>query len=198
MLKRTSILAATLILAACGGDDTAGDTGIQMDPGMDMDAPDVTMDAAPAPLRATAELRDADNQVVGSVSFEETEAGVRLALDASGLPPGPRAFHIHQTGECTPPDFTSAGPHFNPSGAQHGMDNPQGPHAGDMPNIAVADDGTVQFAIDNDRVTLAPGPNSILDGDGSAVVIHASPDDNVSDPSGNAGDRIACGVITAS
>lgn len=198
MLKRTSILATTLIFVACGGDDTPGDSGMQMDPGMDMGTPDATMEPAPAPLRATAELRDADNQVVGSVSFEETEAGVRLALDASGLPAGPHAFHIHETGECSPPDFTSAGGHFNPSGAQHGLDNPQGPHAGDMPNIAVSENGTVQYAVDNDRISLAPGPNSILDADGSAVVIHASPDDNVSDPAGDAGARIACGVVTAS
>src|SRR5690606_11945130 len=102
-----------------------------------------------------------------------------------------------ETGECTPPDFTSAGGHFNPTAAQHGLENPDGPHAGDMPNIEVGADGTASVTVENDRITLSEGPNSILDADGSALMIHASADDNVSDPAGNAGARIACGVITS-
>lgn len=195
MLKRTSILAAALVLTACGGDDVADDPAMDMN--MDMASDDTVMQAPQTPQRATAELRDADDQVVGTVSFEESEAGVRVTLAGTGLPQGTHAFHIHETGECTAPDFTSAGGHFNPTGAQHGLDNPQGPHAGDMPNVDVGADGTVQFSVDNDRIALGDGQNSILDADGSAVVIHASADDNVSDPAGNAGDRIACGVVTA-
>lgn len=195
MLKRTSILAAALVLTACGGDDVADDPAMDMN--MDMASDDTVMQPPQTPQRATAELRDADDQVVGTVSFEESEAGVRVTLAGTGLPQGTHAFHIHETGECTAPDFTSAGGHFNPTGAQHGLDNPQGPHAGDMPNVDVGADGTVQFSVDNDRIALGDGQNSILDADGSAVVIHASADDNVSDPAGNAGDRIACGVVTA-
>lgn len=195
MLKRTSVLAATLMLAACGGDDVADDPAMDMN--MDMAAGDSVMQPPQTPMRATAELRDANDQVVGTVSFEEIEAGVRVTLAGTGLPEGTHAFHIHETGECTPPDFTSAGGHFNPTNAQHGLDNPQGPHAGDMPNVDIGADGTVQFSVDNERITLSDGPNSILDADGSAVMIHASADDNVTDPSGDAGARIACGVVTA-
>ena len=195
MLRTTAICAALLLAAGCAADENAEVSDVQTE---DVQT-DQTQGAAPAQenLRATAQLLDAQGQQVGRATLEEGEAGVRIDLDLSGLPAGTHAFHIHQTGECTAPDFSSAGGHFNPTNAQHGLENPQGPHAGDMQNFDANDDGAARFATDNDRVTLAPGANSLMDTDGSALVIHASADDNVSDPAGNAGDRIACGVITA-
>lgn len=194
MFRKTAICASMLLAAACAADEPAEDTAALGTPQdtqqMDMATPEQT------PQTATAELQNADGEVVATATLEETEAGVRIALEATGIPEGVHAFHIHETGQCTPPDFASAGGHFNPTNAQHGLENPQGPHAGDMENFEVAADSTARFAVDNDRVTLAPGPNSLFDADGSALVIHASADDNVTDPAGNAGDRIACGVIT--
>lgn len=190
MLKKSAACAALLLAAACAAEE----------PETDMAADTTMQSQAPAPaqqnLRATAELRDAQGQSVGTATLEEREGGVRIDVNVSGLPPGTHAFHIHETGECTPPEFTSAGGHFNPTNAQHGLENPRGPHAGDMENFEVGDDGTARISTDNDRVTLAAGTNSLLDADGSALVIHASADDNVSDPAGNAGARIACGMIT--
>lgn len=195
MLRITSICGAVLLAAACAADDGAelSDTGTA---GADVVDTQTMAPAQQQPQTASAQLQDAQGQSVGTATLTESEAGVRIDLQASNLPAGTHAFHVHMTGECTPPDFSSAGGHFNPTGAQHGLENPQGPHAGDMPNFDVGDDGTARVTVDNDRITLAPGTNSVLDADGSALVIHAAADDNVSDPAGNAGDRIACGVIS--
>lgn len=191
MLKKTSLCATLLLTAACAADEPAEE------PALDAPAAAPAVDPVQSTQRATAELRNAEGQLVGTATLEEGESGVRIALEAANLPEGTHAFHVHETGECTPPDFTSAGGHFNPTGAQHGLENPQGPHAGDMENFDVGADGTAQIAVDNDRVTLAAGQNSLLDADGSALVVHAGADDYVTDPSGDAGDRIACGVITS-
>ena len=195
MLKKTTICASLILLAACGG-EPADDAAVQ-EPSQ-VGGPDTAQAAAPAAGAATAnaEVRDAQGASLGTARFEEGESGVRIALQLTGLPEGTHGFHIHQVGECTAPGFESAGSHFNPTNRQHGLENPQGPHAGDMENIEVGAGGTVQLAIDNDRITLGGGPNSLLDADGSSIVFHAQADDNVTDPSGNSGDRIACGVIT--
>ncbi len=157
----------------------------------------VAMLAAQNPATtAKADLADAQGKEVGKAEFTQTPDGVRIALTLSGLAPGQHAFHIHNVGKCEGPDFKSAGAHFNPYNKKHGLKNPEGPHAGDMENIEVGSDGTGTAEIANKQVTLAEGPNSLFLEGGTAIVIHASPDDNVTDPAGNAGARIACGVIT--
>jgi Cu-Zn family superoxide dismutase len=134
-------------------------------------------------------------ETIGTASFEETSGGVRLHLTATFLDPGIHGFHIHQGGTCTPPTFESAEGHFNPTGAEHGMDMPGGPHAGDLLNLEVGADGTVEADRTVDGVYLHEGPNSIA---GRALVIHAMPDDYMTQPTGAAGGRVACGVITPS
>lgn len=147
------------------------------------------------PLSAGASLRDKDGKDVGVVTLVETDEGLRVALTGYRLPPGTHGVHIHAVGQCQPPDFTSAGAHFNPASKQHGRLNPAGPHAGDLPNLVVAASGEGGFDITTKAMTLAPGPNSILGDKGTTVIIHAAADDEKTDPTGNSGGRIACGVI---
>ena len=147
------------------------------------------------PTTAKADFADSQGKKVGTAELTQTADGVKIALAVSGLAPGQHAFHIHTAGKCEGPDFKSAGAHFNPYNKKHGLKNPEGPHAGDMENIQVGSDGTGTAEIVNKQVTLADGPNSLFHEGSMAIVIHASPDDNVTDPAGNAGARIACGVI---
>lgn len=145
---------------------------------------------------AKAALKDAAGKEVGQVQLVQTPNGVLLKMSLKGVPAGDRAFHIHAVGKCEPP-FTSAGPHFNPAGKKHGMEAADGSHAGDMPNLHVPASGELVVEIANPMISLVKGqPNTVFDADGSAIVIHAGPDDYKSDPAGNAGDRIVCGVIT--
>jgi Cu-Zn family superoxide dismutase len=145
---------------------------------------------------AKAVLKDATSKDVGTVRLIQTPHGVLLKVALKGVPAGERAFHIHAIGKCEPP-FTSAGEHFNPAGRKHGVEVKEGSHAGDMPNLHVPANGELAVDVVNHMITLAKGqPNSVFDADGSAIVIHAGPDDYKSDPAGNAGDRIVCGVIT--
>ena len=152
--------------------------------------------APPPPTTATAELKDVKGTVVGTATLIQISDGVRLVLDVRGLPPGDKAVHIHEVGTCDAP-FTSAGNHFNPDGKAHGLLNPGGPHAGDLPNMRVGTDGTGRLETMNYRVSLDPGPTSVFDADGSALVVHAAADDFKTDPTGEAGARIACGVVTS-
>jgi Cu-Zn family superoxide dismutase len=147
------------------------------------------------PTTATARLTNAQGEVVGSATLTEVSGGVLVILTARGLPAGDKGVHIHAVGMCEPPAFTSAGGHVNPGGRQHGLQNPRGPHAGDLPNIRIEADGSGRLESLNDRITLGAGPTSLFDGDGSALVIHAAADDLQTDPTGNSGGRLACGVI---
>jgi Cu-Zn family superoxide dismutase len=151
--------------------------------------------AATPPLSATAELKSADGKDVGTATLTQTRSGVRIALALKGLPPGEHAFHVHAVGKCEPP-FTSAGPHFNPEQKKHGKLNKEGHHAGDMDNIRIPESGNLTVQVVDKDITLEKGkPNSLFQEGGTALVVHAGKDDYMSDPAGNAGDRIACGVI---
>ena len=142
------------------------------------------------------DLKDAKGNSVGTAMISPaTGGGVSIDLDLKGLPAGEHALHFHAVPKCEAP-FTSAGSHFNPAMKKHGMQNPEGPHAGDMSNVVVAANGTARTTVTNKHVTLGSEANSLYANGGTALVIHASADDMKTDPAGNAGDRIACGVIT--
>lgn len=146
-------------------------------------------------MSATASLKGVDGSEHGTVTFTQTPAGVLLIAELTGLPPGEHGFHLHETGACEPP-FESAGGHYNPTEAEHGYKMVGGPHAGDMANIHVPDSGDLTIEVFNPSVTLEEGaPETLFDEDGTAVVVHAGADDYESQPSGDAGDRIACGVV---
>jgi superoxide dismutase, Cu-Zn family len=145
---------------------------------------------------ARATLKNADGKTVGEANLAEGAHGVVIRLVISGLPAGQHAVHVHAVGKCEPP-FDSAGGHFNPNAKKHGIEAAEGAHAGDMPNLHVPSNGDLAVEILNTDITLEKGrPNSVFDPDGSALVVHANADDYKSDPAGNAGGRIACGVIT--
>ena len=146
--------------------------------------------------QATAELKNAKGEAVGSASLWEDANGVRIAAQVRGISAGRHGIHIHAVGKCDPPEFTTAGGHFNPGGKKHGLKTSAGPHAGDLPNLVVGADGTGRLEYPTRLVTLGSGPTSLFDADGSALVLHANPDDETTDPTGNSGGRIACGVVT--
>jgi superoxide dismutase, Cu-Zn family len=142
-------------------------------------------------------LKDKDGATVGTATLQAAPGGgVQINLAITKLPPGEHGIHIHQVAKCEGPDFSTAGGHFNPGGKKHGMQNPDGPHAGDMNNFTVDADGKATRVINDPRVSLGSDANSVFTGGGTALVIHAGPDDMKTDPSGNSGGRIACGVIT--
>jgi Cu-Zn family superoxide dismutase len=152
----------------------------------------VLASAAPS---ATVTLRDAQGKAVGTATIAPGDGGVKISVSVSGVTPGLHGFHVHAVGKCEGPEFKSAGGHFNPATREHGLDNPKGSHAGDMPNLSVGPDGTGKGEFLARGATLEPGAGSLFPDGGTALVLHAGPDDMKSDPAGNAGARIACGVI---
>jgi len=177
---------ATLIVGACGYE--ARQTPITP----------AQADGATA-IRAIALIRDAQNNVVGQATFQDTRNGVRMDAQVVSLPGGDHGIHVHATGRCDPPEFMTAGAHFNPDGRKHGLEARDGPHAGDFPNLHVGADGKGSLTAFNEFLVTTPGaPNSLLKDGGTAVVIHVTVDDHKTDPSGNSGARIACGVIQRS
>jgi superoxide dismutase, Cu-Zn family len=158
---------------------------------------------APSPLNRVAVAYATFSSAAGeprgtAVLWQDPDNIVHVELSLRNLPPGEHGIHFHAVGKCdgsgnTP--FATAGSHYNPIGRQHGLNNPAGPHAGDAPNITVGTDGRAQMNFTTDRVTLTPGSTTLFDDDGSAIVIHAAPDDQMSQPAGSAGARIACGTV---
>ena len=140
---------------------------------------------------AQAMLSDAHGKPVGTATFTPADGGTKITVNVTGLKPGKHGFHLHAAGKCDPPEFKTAGPHYNPTGKKHGMENPEGPHAGDLPNLDVGADGKGTATDTAQGVKFA----DLFAGQGTALVIHADPDDGKTDPAGNSGARIACGVV---
>ncbi len=192
---------AALALAACTNttateaDNVAAANVTLTDNG----AVEMPADNASLPMSggAIAALKTADGKDVGTVTASTAEGGVTFTVDGRMMSAGRHGIHIHAVGKCEAPKFETAGPHWNPTTAQHGKDNPAGPHLGDLPNldIGAGGTGTVTFMVKGASIT---GANGLLDADGAAFVVHAGPDDYKTDPSGNSGDRIACGTFASS
>ena len=151
-----------------------------------------------AAARAEAVMYNSSGSPIGTAQLSQDGNGVVTVEIASiSLPAGTHGIHFHDTGKCEGPAFTTAGGHYNPMGMEHGLQNPRGPHAGDNPNVVIPASGIGNVSFSTDRVSLTPGTRTLFDADGSALVIHAAADDQVTNPSGNSGARIACGVVHA-
>ena len=147
-------------------------------------------------MRGYAEINDSTGRNIGMATFFENAAGdLTVTVEVSGLAPGKHGLHVHATGSCVGPDFTTAGGHFNPLNRRHGLQTSEGAHGGDLPNLVVGADGRGRFSKTVATMRLSPGALSLMDPDGSAIVIHAAEDDGVTDATGNSGARIACGVV---
>lgn len=149
----------------------------------------------PADVSAYADIRDGSGRSVARGAATQIGDGIRVRIEAAGLPAGIYGAHVHAVGRCTPPAFDSAGPHWNPTQRRHGRDNPQGQHLGDLPNLMVGTNGQGMFEFTIPNASLTGGSRGILDADGAAIVVHARADDYRTDPSGNSGGRIGCGEL---
>jgi Cu-Zn family superoxide dismutase len=197
-LVAAALAAAALAASACsssaGGAPAGATPGPGQRPGQRVVVPPPpsfdTRNVAPA----RAELRDLEGRVIGAATFTQAAHGVIVVAELSGLPAGTHAMHVHDVGRCEPP-FTTAGAHFNPGGRQHGFKNRNGYHAGDLPNFTAPATGSVRVDAVTQDFVLGPGTTTLFDIDGSSIMVHSGADDYEGDPGGNAGTRIACGVI---
>lgn len=189
--KGTILLATTVLGFGCA---TARETAEEVGDDVAEAAREVRAEVEGGPT-AVARLVNAQGAAIGTVTIEEEEDGVDLEGHLTGLPAGTHGIHIHENGTCTPPSFESAGGHYNPTSREHGFENPNGPHAGDLRNIEVGADGMAHIDLEAEAVTIRPGSRTLFDANGSALVIHAGADDYRTNPSGSSGARIACGVI---
>ncbi|WP_419814396.1 superoxide dismutase family protein [Glacieibacterium sp.] len=185
-MRATTLTALTVLpllaLAACG---VTNSTSLGQ-----------TKDAPPS-VTATTQLLGPNGEMRGSARLEQRAGGTRVIASVEGLPAGPHGIHLHAVGKCDAPGFTTAGGHFNPTMKMHGSMNPMGPHEGDLPNVDVAADGKGKVEFTVPGLMLTGGTAPLLDADGAALVVHATADDLKTDPSGNSGGRIACGIIAA-
>lgn len=194
-MKRVLFVSLLLVVVVSGCKKEIDEPEMRGDAMDSAELNDQAVHAEVEPLEV--ELMNEDGVGVGVAIFSEGDKGVQIELDAHHLNPGVHGFHIHEKGICEAPTFESAGGHFNPTNKKHGFDHPEGPHAGDMENIEVEDDGRIKVTIINDMVTLKEGEvNSLISKEGTSLMIHANPDDYVSQPAGDAGERIVCGVIS--
>ncbi|WP_343519719.1 superoxide dismutase family protein [Sphingomonas sp.] len=190
-----AIVALALATAGCGGTTTpAANSGEPANTTLPIENEALPIEnGAEGAETATASLQKADGTPAGSAIATVTPEGLSVAVSVTGITAGDHGVHVHMTGKCEGPKFETAGSHWNPNSTKHGLENPDGAHAGDMPNLTVADDGTGTLTFVLKSGTMA----QLLDADGSAFVVHAGPDDQKTDPSGNSGDRVACGVFAA-
>lgn len=185
MRLSVSVLASAILLGACAG-------RVEESPGAAGAPADAPSSALPEIMSAV--LRDSLGRELGTLTLTNAPTGIKIAGTLRGLPPGVHGFHVHTTGACSPL-FEAAGGHWNPTARQHGRDNPMGPHHGDIASIIVGADSSATV----DATTLGGslrGTDPLLDADGAAIVVHAGPDDHRTDPAGDSGSRLACGVVT--
>lgn len=201
MRRLLGVLTCGMLAACAESADTAGQDETAASPAIDSavaatigDTVEDTVrsDTVTAP-RATARVRDTGGRELGTLTLRQTPEGITLEGRLTGLPAGEHGFHVHAIGRCDAP-FESAGPHWNPASRQHGESNPQGAHVGDLLNLTVPANGIVDVSVSTRGGTMS-GDIALLDADGASVVVHAGPDDYRTDPSGNSGARIACGVV---
>lgn len=194
-MHRAVPLLLLLLLTACAGRDdrSAGDTGVARPGGAT--AAGLPGDSVRGAATASATLRDTAGRELGTVTLADGDGGIVVEGTLQGLAPGERAIHVHAVGRCEPP-FESAGPHWNPAARRHGSANPEGPHGGDLPNLVIRSEGAAAVRGVTPTGTLH-GEGGLLDADGASVVVHAGADDHRTDPSGDSGNRVACGVVTA-
>ncbi len=192
--RATAALGAALLFAACSkADDAAAKDSAMAAASLTLDSTK-SADASPG---VTAKVVDASGRELGVLTLADAGAAISVDGTLRGLTPGVHGMHLHAVGRCDGPDFASAGPHWSPTAKQHGTANQAGPHFGDLMNITVGADSSVMVMMSTPAGSLR-GANGLLDADGAAIVIHATTDDYMTDPSGNSGARIACGVVTGS